>query len=141
MLFAGFLRKEPVELVKCETVDLEVPARAEVILEGYVDPSETRLEGPFGDHTGYCSLADHYPVFHLTCVTPQKPHLPGYNRGPAADGRRIFRKSYRADLSALNEAYAARTGGCEYASAKGVSLTALIVSIKKRYPGHARKVM
>ena len=72
VLFAGFLRKEQVELVKCETVDLEVPARAEVILEGYVDPNETRLEGPFGDHTGYYSLADQYPVFHLTCVTHRK---------------------------------------------------------------------
>lgn len=72
LLLAGFLRKEPVELVKCETVDLEVPARAEIILEGYVDPSETRLEGPFGDHTGYYSLADQYPVFHLTCITQRK---------------------------------------------------------------------
>lgn len=72
VLFAGFLRREQVELVKCETVDLEVPARAEVILEGYVDPDETRLEGPFGDHTGYYSLADQYPVFHLTCVTHRK---------------------------------------------------------------------
>ncbi|MFA7468903.1 MAG: UbiD family decarboxylase, partial [Desulfotomaculaceae bacterium] len=72
IMLAGFLRKEPVELVQCETVDLEVPARAEIILEGYVDLNETRLEGPFGDHTGYYSLADQYPVFHLTCITRRK---------------------------------------------------------------------
>ncbi|MDI6655042.1 MAG: menaquinone biosynthesis decarboxylase, partial [Candidatus Hydrothermarchaeota archaeon] len=72
MLFAGFLRKKPVELVKCETADLEVPANAEIILEGYVNPKERRIEGPFGDHTGYYSLADLYPVFHVTCITHRK---------------------------------------------------------------------
>ena len=72
MMFAGFLRREPVELVRCVTSDIEVPAHAEVILEGYVDPDELRTEGPFGDHTGYYSLADKYPVFHLTCVTRRR---------------------------------------------------------------------
>jgi 4-hydroxy-3-polyprenylbenzoate decarboxylase len=72
MLFAGFLRREPVELVRCRTCDIEVPAHAEVILEGYVDPEELRTEGPFGDHTGYYSLVDKYPVFHLTCVTRRR---------------------------------------------------------------------
>ena len=72
MMFSGFLRKEPVELVRCRTVDIEVPAHAEVILEGYVDPGELRVEGPFGDHTGYYSLADRYPVFHVTCVTRRR---------------------------------------------------------------------
>src|SRR5690606_20895865 len=61
MLFAGFLRSEPVEMVKCVTVDLEVPAQADIILEGYVDLDEQRVEGPFGDHTGYYSLADYFP--------------------------------------------------------------------------------
>src|SRR5205823_2152199 len=68
-LFAGFLRQEPVELVKCETVDLEVPANAEIVLEGYVDLGDIRTEGPFGDHTGYYSLEDRFPAFHLTTFT------------------------------------------------------------------------
>src|SRR5207253_7469 len=68
-MIAGFLRQKPVELVKCETIDLEVPANAEIILEGYVNLDELRTEGPFGDHTGFYSLDDLYPVFHVTCVT------------------------------------------------------------------------
>ncbi len=72
MMIAGFLRQKPVEMVKCETVDVEVPANAEIVLEGYVDTSELRTEGPFGDHTGYYSLEDQFPVFHVTCVTHRK---------------------------------------------------------------------
>src|SRR3954464_11826405 len=68
-LIAGFLRQKPVELVKCETVDLEVPASSEIVLEGHVHLDELRTEGPFGDHTGFYSLADEYPVFHVTCIT------------------------------------------------------------------------
>ena len=72
MVFAGFLRHKSVEMVKCKTVDIEVPATAEIILEGYVLPHESRIEGPFGDHTGYYSLADEYPVFHITAITHRK---------------------------------------------------------------------
>ena len=71
-LIAGFLRQKPVELVKCETVDLEVPASAEIVLEGHVHLDELRTEGPFGDHTGFYSLEDLYPVFHVTCITHRK---------------------------------------------------------------------
>ena len=72
-LLAGYLRKKSVELVKCETNDLEVPANADFVLEGYVDPTEPlREEGPFGDHTGYYSMPDSYPVFHLTAITHRK---------------------------------------------------------------------
>src|SRR5229473_2156602 len=71
-IIAGFLRQKPVELVKCETIDMEVPADAEIILEGYVNLDELRTEGPFGDHTGFYSLEDEYPVFHVTCVTHRK---------------------------------------------------------------------
>ena len=71
-LFAGFLRREPVETVPCETVDLEVPANAEIILEGYVNLNEMRREGPFGDHTGFYSLEGDYPAFHITCITHRK---------------------------------------------------------------------
>src|ERR1017187_7571515 len=72
MMIAGFLRGSPVEMVKCQTNDIEVPANAEIVLEGYVELGETRLEGPFGDHTGYYSLADQYPVFHVACITQKK---------------------------------------------------------------------
>ncbi|HPX91900.1 MAG TPA: menaquinone biosynthesis decarboxylase, partial [Spirochaetota bacterium] len=72
MLLAGFIRRKPVEMVKCVTVDLEVPANAEFILEGYVDPDELKVEGPFGDHTGYYSLKGEYPVFHVTAITHKK---------------------------------------------------------------------
>ena len=72
MLFAGFPRGKPVEMVKCETSDLEVPANAEIVLEGYVMPGEMRREGPFGDHTGFDSLDDDYPVFHIECITQRK---------------------------------------------------------------------
>src|SRR5439155_7096179 len=71
-MIAGFLRQAPVELVKCETVDLEVPAHAEIVLEGYVDLEDLRTEGPFGDHTGYYSLEDRFPAFHVTCITRRR---------------------------------------------------------------------
>ena len=71
-LIAGFLRGKPVELVQCETVDLEVPAHAEIVLEGYVNLGELRSEGPFGDHTGFYTMQDDYPVFHITCITHRK---------------------------------------------------------------------
>ena len=72
MLFAGFLRKKAIDMVRCETIPIQVPASSEIVLEGYVEPGEKRLEGPFGDHTGYYSLKDDYPVFHLTCITHRK---------------------------------------------------------------------
>ena len=71
-IIAGFLRQAPVELVQCETVDLQVPAHAEIVLEGYVELAELRAEGPFGDHTGFYTLPDDYPVFHITCITHRK---------------------------------------------------------------------
>jgi 4-hydroxy-3-polyprenylbenzoate decarboxylase len=141
MLFAGFLRKEPVELVKCETVDIEVPAHAEIILEGYVSEGETRLEGPFGDHTGYYSLADQYPVFHLTCVTRRKnPVYPAtiVGRPPMEDAfigkatERIFLPLMRLQLPEVIDMNM---------PPEGVFHNCVIVSIKKRYPGQAKKVM
>ena len=81
ILFAGFVRKKSVELVKCETVDLEVPADVDFVLEGYVQPGEMRPEGPFGDHTGFYTPVDDYPVFHLTAITHRKQgRLPGDHR-------------------------------------------------------------
>ncbi|MTI81772.1 MAG: menaquinone biosynthesis decarboxylase [Firmicutes bacterium] len=141
MLFAGFLRKEPVEMVKCETVDIEVPAHAEIILEGYVDPNETRLEGPFGDHTGYYSPADQYPVFHVTCITHRKkpiypativgrPIQEDYFMGKATE--RIFLPLLKMQISELVDMNM---------PAEGVFHNCVIVSIKKKYPGQAKKVM
>src|ERR1035438_9217231 len=72
MMFAGFLRQKPVEMVACKTVSLEVPAEAEIILEGHVRLDELRTDWPVGDHTGYYSLADEYPVFHISCITHRK---------------------------------------------------------------------
>ncbi|MBI3987983.1 MAG: menaquinone biosynthesis decarboxylase, partial [candidate division NC10 bacterium] len=141
LLVAGFLRKRSVELVKCETIDLEVPANTEIVLEGYVDPEELRLEGPFGDHTGFYSLADSYPVFHLTCLTHRRD--PIYQtiivgRPPQEDcwmGRaieRIFLPLMRKQLPEVIDFHM---------PFEGVFHNLMIVSIDKQYPGHARKVM
>lgn len=141
MLFAGFLRKEPVELVKCETVDIEVPAHAEIVLEGYVDPEEMRMEGPFGDHTGYYSLADRYPVFHLTCVTRKKnPVYPAtiVGRPPMEDAfigkatERIFLPLIKLQLPEVVDINM---------PPEGVFHNCVIISIQKRYPGQAKKIM
>ena len=89
------------QMVPCKTVDLEVPAQAEIVLEGWVDPAERRLEGPFGDHTGYYSLARDYPVFHLKAVTRRAtPDLPDHHRRAAAAGGLLARQGHRADLPA-----------------------------------------
>ncbi|KJR99063.1 MAG: hypothetical protein VR68_09655 [Peptococcaceae bacterium BRH_c4a] len=141
ILFAGFLRKEPVEMIRCETVDLEVPAHSEIVLEGYVDPLEKKVEGPFGDHTGYYSLADEYPVFHLTCITRRKsPIYPAtiVGRPPMEDAwlgkatERIFLPMIRIVLPEVQDMNM---------PFEGVFHNCVIVSIRKRYPGHARKVM
>ena len=107
MMIAGFLRGSPVEMVKCQTVDLEVPAHAEIVLEGYVELGELRTEGPFGDHTGFYSLADEYPVFHVECVTTRRdpiyaativgpPPMEDYYMGRAIE--RIFLPLLRLQL-------------------------------------------
>ncbi|MGQ9755466.1 MAG: menaquinone biosynthesis decarboxylase [Desulfotomaculales bacterium] len=140
-LFAGFLRKEPVELVRCETVDLEVPAHAEIVLEGYVDPEEKRLEGPFGDHTGYYSLPDYYPVFHIQCITHRRsPIYPTIvvGRPPMEDTflgkatERIFLPLIRMSVPEIVDMNF---------PVEGVFHNCVVVSIRKTYPGHAKKVM
>ena len=95
MLFAGFLRKEPVEMVKCITSDIEVPANSELVIEGYLEPGEMRTEGPFGDHTGFYSAADLYPVFHVDLHYAQKGHdISCNNRRQAAHGRLLYGKGH-----------------------------------------------
>jgi 4-hydroxy-3-polyprenylbenzoate decarboxylase len=141
MLFAGFLRTSPVELVKCETVDLEVPANSEIILEGYCEPHERKIEGPFGDHTGYYSLKDEFPVFHITCITHRKDALytativgkpPMEDCYIAKATERIFLPLIQKQLPEIVDINL---------PVEGVFHNIAIVSIDKRYPGHARKVM
>ncbi len=140
-LFAGFLRQEPVELVRCETVDLEVPAQAEIVLEGYVDLDDIREEGPFGDHTGYYSLEDKFPAFHLTCITRRRdpiyvstlvgpPPMEDYWMGHAVE--RLFLPLMRKQMPEVVDMHM---------PAEGIFHNLMIVSIRKSYPGQARKVM
>ncbi|MFB3826685.1 MAG: menaquinone biosynthesis decarboxylase [Bryobacteraceae bacterium] len=141
MMIAGFLRNSPVDMVKCRTCDLEVPAQAEIVLEGYVELGELRTEGPFGDHTGFYSLADDYPVFHVTCITQRRdpvytatvvgpPPMEDYYMGKAIE--RIFLPLMRLQLPEVRDM-------CM--PAEGVFHNLMLVSIRKSYPGHARKVM
>ena len=141
MLFAGFLRSKPVELVKCETVDLEVPANAEIVLEGYVTLGELQTEGPFGDHTGFYSLEDEFPVFHVTCITQRKkpiyattivgpPPMEDYWMGKTIE--RVFLPLMRLQLPEVIDM-------CM--PAEGIFHNLMLVSIRKSYPGQARKVM
>jgi 4-hydroxy-3-polyprenylbenzoate decarboxylase len=141
LLFAGFLRKKPVELVKCKTIDLMVHADADFVLEGHVEPGERRTEGPFGDHTGYYSLADQYPVFHITCVTRRKN--PIYmttivGKPPMEDGylgkatERLFLPLMKKVLPEIVDLEL---------PVEGIFHNLAIVSIDKQYPLHARKVM
>jgi 4-hydroxy-3-polyprenylbenzoate decarboxylase len=141
MLFAGLLREKAVEMVACETVNLEVPAHAEIVIEGYVDPAETRVEGPFGDHTGYYSLEDHYPVLHVTCITHRKDpiyHTIIVGPPPQEDDylgqavERVFLPVIRKQLPEIVDMHM---------PFEGIFHNLVLISIKKRYPGHARKVM
>lgn len=141
MLFAGFLRNDTVELVKCETVDLEVPANSEIVLEGYCNPGERRIEGPFGDHTGYYSLKDEYPVFHITCITHRKDAIyPATIVGkPPMEDCYIAKATERIFLPLLKKQLPEIVD--MNLPLEGVFHNIAVISIDKRYPGHARKVM
>ncbi len=141
MMIAGFMRSKPVEMVKCETNDIEVPANAEIVLEGYVTLGEMRTEGPFGDHTGFYSLEDEYPVFHVECVTHRKnpiyattivgpPPMEDYYMGRAIE--RIFLPLLRMQIPEVRDM-------CM--PAEGIFHNLMLVSIRKSYPMQARKVM
>ncbi len=140
-IVAGFLRQKPVELVRCETVDLEVPAHAEIILEGFVKLDELRTEGPFGDHTGFYTMEDEYPVFHITAITHRKnpiyaativgkPPMEDAWMGKAVE--RIFLPLMKLTLPEIVDINL---------PVEGVFHNILVVSIRKSYAGHARKVM
>ncbi len=141
LLLGGFLSRHRIDLVKCVTVDLQVPASAHIVLEGYVDPGERRREGPFGDHTGFYSQPDDYPVFHLTCVTRRKkptylttvvgiPPMEDFYLGMASE--RIFLPMIQKTLPEIVDMHF---------PAAGIFHNLVIISIDKRYPGHARKIM
>jgi 4-hydroxy-3-polyprenylbenzoate decarboxylase len=149
LLFAGFLKKEPVTLVKAKTlttdhgydVDIEVPAEADIVIEGYLDPDELVTEGPFGDHTGFYSLADQYPAFHVTAITYRtdpiyhtivvgKPPQEDYYLGKATE--RIFLPLVRTQIPEIVDMNL---------PIFGVFHNFVFVAIDKQYPWHAKKVM
>lgn len=141
LVLGGFLAKRRIELVKCVTVDLEVPASAHIVLEGYVEPGERRREGPFGDHTGFYSQPDDFPVFHLTCTTQRKkptylttvvgiPPMEDFYLGMASE--RIFLPLIQKTHPEIVDIHF---------PAEGIFHNLVIISIDKRYPGHARKIM
>ncbi|HXQ48813.1 MAG TPA: menaquinone biosynthesis decarboxylase [Thermoplasmata archaeon] len=140
-VFAGLLRSEPVELVPARSVDLEVPAQAEIVLEGYVDPTERKVEGPFGDHTGYYSAPEPFPVFHVTRVTRRdrplylatvtgKPPTEDAVLGKAVE--RVFLPVIRLVLPEIVDMNLPM---------EGLFINVGIVSVRKQYPDHPRKVM
>jgi 4-hydroxy-3-polyprenylbenzoate decarboxylase len=140
-LISGFLRQKPLELVKAETVDLEVPAHAEYILEGYVQLGELRTEGPFGDHTGFYTMQEDYPVFHITCITHRKDPINAatiVGKPPMEDAwmgkavERIFLPLMQLTLPEIVDVNL---------PPEGVFHNLMIVAIKKSYAGHARKIM
>lgn len=141
MMLAGFIRRKPVPMARCLTVDLEVPAEAEFILEGYVEPDELRLEGPFGDHTGYYSLVGDYPVFHVTAVTHRRNPIYSatiVGRPPMEDcylakaTERIFLPLMNAVLPEVKDFWMPW---------EGVFHNIAVIAMEKEYPGHARRVM
>ncbi|MDR2884398.1 MAG: menaquinone biosynthesis decarboxylase [Deferribacteraceae bacterium] len=141
MLLAGFIREKPVEMIKCETVDVEVPADSEIVLEGYVDTKELRHEGPFGDHTGYYSLADDYPVFHITCITHRKNAIyPSTIVGkPPMEDTYMGIATGHIFMPLLKMMMPEVVNFCM--PVEGVFHNILFISIDKKYPMHARKVM
>jgi len=141
VFLAGFLKNGPVEMVKCLTIDQEVPANSQIVLEGYVEPGERRKEGPFGDHTGYYSLPDDYPVFHITCITHRKDLIyPAtiVGRPPQEDcylakvTERLFLPLIKKQLPEIVDINL---------PIEGVFHNLAFISIDKRYPGHAKKVI
>lgn len=141
LLLAGFIRRAPVPLTGCLTIPLEVPAFAEFVLEGYVDPYETRPEGPFGDHTGYYSLVDEYPVFHVTAVTHRShPLYPTTIVGrPPMEDCYLAKATERLFLPMLTAIFPEISD--YWLPWEGVFHNITVVAMQKEYPGHALKLM
>jgi 4-hydroxy-3-polyprenylbenzoate decarboxylase len=141
LMLAGFLRGEPVEVVQCRTIDLEVPANAEIVLEGYIEQGEMGIEGPFGDHTGFYTPAEPFPVFRLTAMTMRRDAIyPSIVVGkPPQEDRWLGKATERIFLPAVRMTVPEIV---DYdLPVAGVFHNCAIVSIKKAFPGHAKKVM
>lgn len=141
MILAGFIRQKPVYRTRCLTVDLEVPAEAEFVIEGYVDPGETRAEGPFGDHTGYYSPVDLYPVFHVTAITHRRDAIYSatlVGRPPMEDCY-LAKATERLFLPLLKSMFPEIRD--YWFPWEGVFHNIVIVSAEKEYPGQAQKLM
>jgi 4-hydroxy-3-polyprenylbenzoate decarboxylase len=141
LMVAGFLKGSAVQLVKCKTVDLEVPANAEIVLEGWVDAGDTGTEGPFGDHTGYYTPPEEFPLFRISAITMRRDAIypsivvgkpPAEDEWLAKATERIFLPAIRMSVPEIVD-YDLPTAGAFH--------NCVIVSIRKRFPGHARKVM
>ena len=141
LLFAGFLRKANVPMVKCKTIDMKVPADVDIVIEGYIEPDETCVEGPFGDHTGFYSLPEEYPVFHVTAITHRKkpiyqtiivgkPPMEDCYMGKATE--RIFLPLIKMQLPEVVDMNLPLFG---------VFHNFVLIAIDKRYPFHAKKIM
>ena len=141
MIFAGFLQSRPVEIVKCRNIDLYVPAESDFVIEGYIDPGDERIEGPFGDHTGFYSPADIYPVFHVTCITCRndavypatvvgKPPMEDCYMAKATE--RLFLPIIKIIVPEISDIELPM---------EGVFHNCALVSIDKKYPGQAKKVI
>jgi len=141
ILFAGFIRKKSVELVRCKTIELEVPADVDFVLEGYVQPNESKAEGPFGDHTGFYTAVEDYPVFHLTAITHRRdavypativgpPPMEDFYMGDASV--RVFLPVFKMNFPELVDMTL---------PPEGVFHNLVFVSIRKQYPYQAFKVM
>jgi 4-hydroxy-3-polyprenylbenzoate decarboxylase len=141
MLLAGFLRQKPVPMVACETHDLKVPAEAEIVLEGWVDLDDVRTEGPFGDHTGFYSLADRFPTFHVECLTSRQDpiYMTTIVGRPPMEDCWIGKMIERVFLPIMRKQLPEIVDVCMPFA--GVFHNLMLVAIDKRYPGHARKVM
>ena len=141
LMLGGFLARRRIEMVKCVTVDLEVPASSHIVLEGYVEPGERRREGPFGDHTGFYSQPDDYPVFHLTCITQRKKptYLTTVVGMPPMEDFYLGMASERIFLPLIQKTHPEIVD--MHFPAEGIFHNLVIISIDKRYPGHARKIM
>ena len=139
--FSGIVRKKGVKLVKCKTVDLEIPANSEIVLEGYVDPNEMRIEGPFGDHTGFYTPPEPYPTFNLTCMMRRKNpiYLTTVVGKPVLEDAYIGKVIEQSFLPLIQMFQPEVIDFSMPASGWFQGLA--IISIKKRYPGQAKKVM
>lgn len=139
--FASFLRNKPIDLVQCKTIDLKVPAEAEIVIEGYINPGELLPEGPYGDHTGYYNDIEEFPVFHVTAITMRKNpiYLSTYTGKPPDEPSILGEALNEIFVPIIKQQFPEIVDF--YLPPEGCSYRIAIVSIKKKYPGHAKRIM